>query len=151
MTHSGKTWTLESRPGHLVMRLARQMSRFADQRIQRLGTGSAGYPVLYMLNQFGEMNQKRLTELLGVEQSSMAQLLARMERDGFIARRKDPADGRSSFVSLTTKAIASLPEIERIMGEGNDLATMDMTDAEVELIVSLMKRMLVNFDGRDDS
>ena len=31
----------------------------------------------------------------------MAQMLVRMERDGLIRRAPDPADGRSSLVSLT--------------------------------------------------
>ena len=102
-------WKLRERPGYLVVRLARLMSRYAEERIHPLGTGLAGYPVITALTEGGEMTQKQLTELLGVEQSSTAQLLSRLERDGFVTRRKDPGDGRSSFVCLTEKAASALP------------------------------------------
>ncbi|MDB5536754.1 MAG: transcriptional regulator, MarR family [Devosia sp.] len=146
VTQSRK-WTLNSRPGHLVMRLARVMGRYAEARIQPLGTGIAGYPVLNLLSAAGEMTQKQLTERLRVEQSSMAQLLGRLERDGFVVRRKDPDDGRSSLVGLTPKAIDALPQINRHMEEGNDVAVAGMTDAEIETAIGLLKRMLDNFEG----
>lgn len=141
-----RKWTLAERPGHLVMRLARLMSRYAEARIQKLGTGVAGYPVLHALSEAGEMTQKQLTELLGIEQSSTAQLLGRLERDGFISRRKDPADGRSSLIQLTAKAVAALPDISSIMDRGNDLAVDGFSDAEIDMAMNLLRRMTTNFE-----
>jgi len=149
LANSRRMWNLENRPGHLVMRLSRLMSRYAEARIQPLGTGIAGYPVLNLLSAEGEMSQKQLTERLGVEQSSMAQLLGRLERDGFVARRKDPNDGRSSLVGLTTKAVDTLPAINGIMNEGNDLIVAGMTDEEIDAVIGLMKRMLANLETAD--
>jgi len=147
VTKSGPKWILADRPGHLVMRLARLMSRYAEERIQPLGTGIAGYPVINALSQSSEMTQKQLTELLGVEQSSTAQLLGRLERDGFVTRRKDPDDGRSSLIRLTDKATAALPAISDIMDQGNDLAVDGLNDEEITTVIDLLKRMLTNFDG----
>lgn len=147
LASSRESWILESRPGHLIMRLSKLMTRYAEVRFQPLGTGVAGYPVLNMLSTGGEMSQKQLTERLGVEQSSMAQLLGRLERDGFIVRRQDPNDGRSSLVGLTPKAAETLPAINRIMSDGNDIAVAGMTDAELDMAISLMKRMLANVEN----
>lgn len=141
-----RNWPLENRPGHLVMRLARLMSRYAETGIQPLGTGIAGYPVLNALAESGEMRQKQLTELLGVEQSSTAQLLGRLERDGFIARRKDPEDGRSSLIRLTDKARAALPAIAGIMERGNELAVQGFSDVEIDVALDLLQRMIGNFE-----
>jgi DNA-binding MarR family transcriptional regulator len=126
------------------MRLSRALSRYAETRIQPLGTGLAGYPVLNLLSASGELTQKQLTERLGVEQPSMAQLLSRLERDGFVFRRKDPDDGRSSLVSLTDKAVGALPAINAIMDAGNDQLVAGMTDEEIETAIALFKRMLNN-------
>jgi DNA-binding MarR family transcriptional regulator len=123
------------------------MARYAEARIQPLGTGIAGYPVLNMLSAAGEMSQKQLTDRLGVEQSSMAQLLGRLERDGFIVRRKDPNDGRSSLVGLTSKAVETLPAINGIMNDGNDLVVAGMTNLEIDTAINLMKRMLANLEN----
>ena len=146
-----RNWPLKDRPGHLVMRLARLGTRYAEARIQPLGTGVAGYPLLNILSDGREVTQKQLTENLGVEQSSVAQLLGRLERDGFVQRRKDPDDGRASLISLTPKAMSALPAIAEIMDAGNDLAVAGMSDAEIETLVDLLKRMLANFEAARDA
>ena len=141
-----RRWKLRERPGYLVVRLARLMSRYAEERIQPLGTGLAGYPVISALSEAGELTQKQMTELLGVEQSSTAQLLSRLERDGFVTRRKDPKDARSSFIRLTEKANSALPVISEIMDDGNDLAVQGFSTQEIEQVINLLKRMLANFE-----
>lgn len=106
----------------------------------------AGYPVLNALSRFGELTQKQMTRLLQVEQSSIAQLLGRLERDGFVERRIDPADRRSSLVKLTQKAIDALPAIAEVMNSGNDLAVAGMTDDEIDIAIDLLRRMIGNFE-----
>ncbi len=98
------------------------------------------------LSEGGELTQKQMTELLGVEQSSTAQLLSRLERDGFVTRRKDPKDARSSFIRLTEKANSALPVISEIMDDGNDLAVQGFSTQEIEQVINLLKRMLANFE-----
>ncbi len=44
-----------------------------------------------------------------VEQATMTATLNRMERDGLVARRTNPQDGRSSLVALTPEATEKLP------------------------------------------
>jgi MarR family transcriptional regulator for hemolysin len=123
------------------------MSRYAEERIQPLGTGLAGYPVISALSEGGELTQKQMTELLGVEQSSTAQLLSRLERDGFVTRRKDPKDARSSLIRLTEKANSALPVISEIMDDGNDLAVQGFSTQEIEQVINLLKRMLANLNA----
>ncbi|RYD77980.1 MAG: MarR family transcriptional regulator, partial [Verrucomicrobiaceae bacterium] len=84
LANSRQDWSVENRPGHLIMRLSKLMTRYAEVRFQPLGTGIAGYPVLNLLSSVGEMSQTQLTANLGIEQSSVAQLLGRLERDGFV-------------------------------------------------------------------
>jgi MarR family transcriptional regulator for hemolysin len=147
VARSKRTWALADRPGHLVMRLSRLMARLADARLSPLGVGVASYPVFSILSRQGGLTQKQLTEMLNVEQSSMAQLLGRMERDGFIVRKKDPADARSSLIYLTELATATFPKIEAIMAEGNDLAVNGMTDAQIDMSLELLRRMIANLEA----
>lgn len=65
-----------------------------------------------------------------VEQLSMAQLLARMERDGLI-RRAPARDRRSSLIALTDKARAKLPAGRGILEAGNREAMSGLSDEEV--------------------
>ncbi|RZT27934.1 DNA-binding MarR family transcriptional regulator [Kribbella sp. VKM Ac-2569] len=57
--------------------------------------------VLHTLNRRGPL---RLTDLLATEQlkqPALTSLVAKLEQDGLVQRRPDPADGRASLLSLT--------------------------------------------------
>lgn len=78
-----------------------------------------------------------------VEQPSMAQLQARMERDGLI-RRAPPRDRRSSLIALTDKARAKLPAGRGILEAGNREAMSGLSDEEVAPLIDLLQRVLAN-------
>ncbi len=76
----------------------------------------------------------------------MAQMLARMERDGLIRRTPDPADGRSSRITLTKVAEARLPEAIATLLRGNREVLRGFTDKEAKLLVDLLTRLIANLD-----
>jgi DNA-binding MarR family transcriptional regulator len=79
----------------------------------------------------------------------MAQLIARMERDGIVRREPDPRDGRSSLVFLTDQARARLPAGREILQRANVGMTAGMTPDEVETLVSLLRRVLANVEAME--
>jgi MarR family transcriptional regulator for hemolysin len=141
-----RKWALHERPGHLINRAARLLLRFADVRFRPLGLGVASFPVLSMLRTGERLSQKELALCVRIEQPSMAQLLSRLERDGMIKRSPDPADGRSSLVSITRKALGIFPEIDAAVDAGNELALAGMSDAEVATLIDLLQRLIGNLE-----
>ena len=83
---------LDSMPGHLISRSARMMVRWGEARFQSLGISAAQVPVPGALKNGTSLTRKEPAELARIEQPTMAQLLARMERDGLIRRTKNPED-----------------------------------------------------------
>jgi DNA-binding MarR family transcriptional regulator len=79
----------------------------------------------------------------------MAQLLSRMERDGIVRREPDPADRRSSLISLTDQARANLPAGREILIRGNADMTKGLSDAEVSTLLSLLERVLANIEAME--
>jgi MarR family transcriptional regulator for hemolysin len=69
-----------------------------------------------------------------------------MERDGLIQRAPDPADGRSSCITLTEVAEARLPDAVAALHRGNHEALRGFTDEEAGLLVDLLKRLIANLD-----
>jgi MarR family transcriptional regulator, transcriptional regulator for hemolysin len=112
---------------HYFSRIARGLSRVGDARLRELGFATAQWPVLSMLKDGAARSQTDLARLAKVEQPTMAQLLGRMERDGLIHREPDPADRRSSLISLTDAARAKLPAGQAVLKQGN----VDMTRGTV--------------------
>ena len=141
-----RRWAQHERPGHLINRAARLLLRLADTRFRQLGIGVAAFPVLNMLRTGQKLSQKDLTLCVKIEQPSMAQLLARLERDGMIKRSPDPDDGRASLISITRKALGILPQIDATIDEGNQLAVAGMSDSETELLIDLLQRLIANLE-----
>lgn len=137
-------WSPMRTPGHYISRIARAFARIGDMRLRELGFATAQLPVLSALRDGSRLSQTELARWAKVEQPSMAQLLARMERDGIIRREPDPSDRRSSLIALTDEARAKLPAGRAILEAGNREAMQGLSDEEVATLISLLQRVLAN-------
>ncbi|MGO6985636.1 MarR family winged helix-turn-helix transcriptional regulator [Rhizobium leguminosarum] len=135
-----------STPGHLISLAARGFARLSESRLKPLGFGVGQLPVLVALQNGKASTQRDLARFARIEQPPMAQMLARMERDGLIERTRDPADGRSSRIVLTKAAQHSMPEAIAALFEGNKEALTGFTDAEAEQLADLLTRLIDNLD-----
>ncbi|BAC91802.1 MarR family winged helix-turn-helix transcriptional regulator [Gloeobacter violaceus] len=135
-----------STPGHLISLAARGFARLSEARLKPLGFGVGQLPVLVALQDGQAASQRDLARFARIEQPSMAQMLARMERDGLICRMPDPADGRSSRISLTETARTRLPDACAVLFQGNRDALNGFTDEEATQLVVLLTRLIANLD-----
>lgn len=144
---SDDEWDPLSHPGHYFSRIARGLTRVGDARLRELGFATAQLPVLAALKDGARLSQIDLARWAKVEQPTMAQMLARMERDGLIKREPDPNDRRSSLVSLTDTALARLPAGRTVLRQGNADMTKGLSPEEVDTLVSLLRRVLNNVES----
>lgn len=135
-----------STPGHLISLAARGFTRLSEMRLGPLGFGVGQLPVLVALRDGLASTQRDLARFARVAQPPMAQMLARMERDGLIRRTLDPADGRSSRVTLTGPARDRLPRAIAAVLSGNREALDGFTEAEAAELISLLIRLISNLD-----
>lgn len=142
VTHS----RFDSVPAALINIASRAMSRINDRRLRPLGLTFAQMPVLAALSKTDALSQKELAELARIEQPSMAQLLARMDRDGLIRRTSAEHDRRVSLISLTETGLAKLTEVRSALFETNDQALRGFSADEVTLFLDLLTRLVANLD-----
>jgi len=135
-----------STPGHLISLAGRGFARLSEARLKPLGFGVGHLPVLVALRDGRASTQRDLARFAKIEQPPMAQMLARMERDGLIARTPDPADGRSRSITLTEAAQARLPDAVAVLLAGNQEALSGFTDAETVQLAALLTRLIANLD-----
>jgi DNA-binding MarR family transcriptional regulator len=135
-----------STPGHLISLAARGFARLSEARLKPLGFGVGHLPVLVALQTGRANTQRDLARFAQIQQPPMAQMLARMERDGLIRRTPDPGDGRSSRITLTELALERLPEAIATLFRGNRDAVAGFTDEEVAQLVALLDRLITNLD-----
>ena len=86
---------------YLAGQLARGFARSLQRRAMLLGFSPGQFPVLLELWQEDGLMQKQLLDRLEVEQATLANTLARMERDGLIGRKPHPRDRRAQIILLT--------------------------------------------------
>jgi DNA-binding MarR family transcriptional regulator len=123
-------------------RLTRLLLRRAPQRISRSEAG-----LLSSLTG----GPRRITELADLEghaQPTMTLLVKRLEERGWVARRRDPADGRVVLVSLTDAGTAALEDVRAAyrtvlrdhlaaMSDAQIAALLTATEALETLLASL--------------
>src|ERR1700733_12124008 len=149
MASTDDDWDPMAHPGHYFSRIARALGRIGDIRLRDLGFATAQLPVLTALKDGARMSQTELARWAKVEQPTMAQMLTRMERDGIIKREPDPADGRSSLISLTKQARARLPAGRAVLRQGNVEMTQGLSAQEVETLLALLRRVLANVEAME--
>jgi DNA-binding MarR family transcriptional regulator len=139
-------WDSFDRPAPLVNMASRSFLRLGERRVKPLGFRIGQLPVLYLLRDGKAMSQRDLARAVRVEQPSMAQILARMERDGLIRRTPMPGDGRSQLVSLTKAAMARLPAARKALHGNQDQALAGFSAAEAATLLDLLRRLNRNLD-----
>lgn len=118
--------------GYLTNWAARLYARAIDAELRPLGVSSAHLPVFFALAGGLALAQKDLADAAAVEQPTMAATLARMERDGLIARRPHPEDRRSSLISLTPPALGKAEAIGAAIARVNAAALAPLSPDERE-------------------
>jgi MarR family transcriptional regulator, transcriptional regulator for hemolysin len=141
-----KGWDPEASASFWLNRASRVLLRIQEGRMRPLGLGMGQMPVLHALEDGAARSQKDLAKWARVEQPTMAEMLARMERDGVIQREPDPEDRRSSLNRLTRGARQKWPEAKQALVEVEEDAMAGFSDAEREQLVSLLQRVVENLE-----
>jgi MarR family transcriptional regulator for hemolysin len=139
-------WKLSDNPAPLINMASRAFMRLGDRRMKPLGLGIGQIPVLYLLRDGSAISQKELAQHAKIEQPSMAQMLARMERDGLVRRTPDPDDGRSTLFSLTKLALSKLPAARAALLAGSKTAWDGFSAEEIATLLGLLRRLNENLE-----
>ena len=132
--------------GYLVNDLARRFAAALQARIKPLGLSTGVFPVMVQLWEDDGLTQTELVRRIGVEQATMANTLARMQRDGLIARRRSKADGRVQEIRLTDRGKSLRgPAIDAALAV-NDTALSSLSPEEREQFLGLMRKIIRTFD-----
>jgi DNA-binding MarR family transcriptional regulator len=134
--------------GYLVNHLARLFARDLQVRIKPLGLSTGTFPALLVLWERDGLTQRELIERLDVEQPTMTNTLARMERDGLIRRGKDPADGRAQRIWLTPAARALEGPATAAAAQVNARALASLSPEERAVFPGLLRNLIAGLQAQ---
>lgn len=132
-----------------LMTLVRQLDTLGRRGSLYVQVDRAGYLALRTLERLGPVRTNALAEALHLDASTVTRQVTALVAGGFVARRPDPADGRSSTLVLTAEGrrIMRAVELERrhmLLEMFDDWAEDDRRDLGrtlTKLNVSLIDRV----------
>ncbi|MGN1004520.1 MAG: MarR family winged helix-turn-helix transcriptional regulator [Oscillospiraceae bacterium] len=111
----------------------------------RIGASRRGQSnVLAFLAQNPGVTQKELVEALGVIPASLSEVLAKLERKGYVLREKDENDRRFTRVRLTEEGEQALEQPEDVLSE----PFQALTPEEQETLRQLLAKLLADWEER---
>lgn len=131
--------------GSGVVRLAKIHRRWVAAALEELGLYVGQDLMLTQLHHREGASQTALAQSLGVELPTVHRTLSRLEAAGFVERRVDPSDARSSLTYLTTRGREVCTRIQEIWREADHRlgSAMPREDAAElrRLLGTLIKRL----------
>jgi DNA-binding MarR family transcriptional regulator len=124
----------------------RYVLRF-EVRAREISLNLAQAKALVRLEKNEGVSQARLAELAEVDPMTMVRILDRMEADGLLERRPDPADRRARCLYLTAKAKPILSQIWRLSDEVRAELFAGVGKADREVFMSVLERIHANVSG----
>jgi len=100
-----------------IIRVTRLHVIRARELFQSVGLHPGQELLLMHLWDTGPQRQADLAVAFGTDSASMTRTVQRLERAGFIRRRRDPADGRATLVESTPAGTALRGRVEQLWAE----------------------------------
>jgi DNA-binding MarR family transcriptional regulator len=137
------------RGGYLLGVASRLSARVFSRLLKEAGYGElepGQGRILFLVTEKGPLFQRELAALAGLDKSSLALTLDRMEAKGLVARRPDPADGRRSIVEALPGALPSPKAYAEVSRAMNALFYKGFTEQERRSFEAMLARIVANLE-----
>jgi DNA-binding MarR family transcriptional regulator len=127
----------------LFRRFLKAMSRYHHTHGS---TQHAQGHVLAILKERENMGQRHLMEMLNVRSASLSEILAKLERNGLIARERSDQDKRNFIISVTEEGRAMAEEHKAERHKNAETIFASLSDAERGHLAELLGKILISLE-----
>jgi DNA-binding MarR family transcriptional regulator len=96
-----------------LLKLVRHLETFGRRCSLYVRVDRAGYLAMRTLDALGPVSANGLARALGLDASTVTRQIAALERQGYVERCANPADGRSCTIVLTPAGSRAMNEVQR--------------------------------------
>jgi MarR family transcriptional regulator, lower aerobic nicotinate degradation pathway regulator len=129
-------------PSWLVSQLARRGAALVGESLAQEGVRRQHFAVLTSLAEQGAASQADLGRRLWIDRSDLHALMTELERDGLIARVRDPSDRRRNVVTLTAAGKALLRRLDKRVDAAQVGLLEPLSAAERRELIRLLDRVV---------
>lgn len=120
--------------------LSVQLALLNHQVVVRLDVKDGDLQCLDLLTRKGPMSPSALARLAGLHPATITGILDRLERGGWVARERDPADRRAVVVRALHERSAELFQLYSGMNTSMDELCAEYSDSELQLLADFLHR-----------
>jgi len=129
-----------------LMRCARQLERLSGRDLASLGLGSGRVRLLLGILQNPGVTQESLSIHAGVDKTTTAKAVKRLEARGYVQRLQDETDRRLRRLFPTDSARSLKPDLERRLRLVHEIMLQGFLETEISRLSGYLSRMLENLD-----
>ena len=133
--------------GFVLKDVSRLSSLNFERHVAALNLTVAQCKVLAYLQRHEGCSQARLAYLTDTDPMTLVRILDRMESDGWVERRSDPADRRARKLYLRPSAGPVLKEIWHNADRARGEAMVGLSDADRDQLMNLLERVHANLSA----
>ncbi|WP_106768788.1 MarR family winged helix-turn-helix transcriptional regulator [Paenibacillus faecalis] len=123
---------------------SKKISDEFNNRLEDSGTTRVQWMALYFIGEKDGIIQKELSQKMNVQESSIARLMDRMEKENLCLRIRDDKDRRITRIQLTPLGKAVREEWLPLGQAFHDEATQDITQEELSVFKKVLDKMVHN-------
>ena len=139
--------SLVDREGALLVIAARTGQQLASRRLAPIGLTVQLCGVLNRLA-VGPVSQHGLGEQLGIDRTTMVELIDDLETRGVVVRRRNSADRRAYSIQLTAKGRAVQKRAAKAFDDAADEFFGPLKAGERHLLADMMRRLIAAADDK---
>jgi MarR family transcriptional regulator, transcriptional regulator for hemolysin len=127
-----------------VARTARILNRAFDDALVAVGGSLPVWLVLTTVKRAEHTRQREIADAIGRQDATLTHHLNRMERDGLIVRRRDPANRRNQAVALTADGDALFHRLLAAVVEFDTRLRRGVRPADLDAVRAVLARLRDN-------
>lgn len=128
----------------LVKKVSLEIEKLSNRMLVPYDLTHTQFKILMMLfrNPDKSIRQADIEEKFSMTNPTVTGIIQNLEKKELVMRVENPNDKRSKLLSLTEKARAMEKELIEISERREKLITQNLTEAECEQLISLLKKIL---------
>lgn len=124
-----------------IMELARLAAQYKTDNLAPMGLKGFHSSYLSAVCMCPGISQDKLAQMICINKSNIARQAMILEEDGFIERKPSQSDKRVMELYPTEKTKNLMPQIQSVLRQWETLLTEDLTEEELNLLVSILQRV----------
>ena len=133
---------LWSRPGYLVRRLHQIHCALFLEECKASQLTPVQYGLLTALSIHGALDQVSLAEELGLDRTTTAEVLSRLQQRGLVARKSNPDDRRARLARITRRGRTLTVAMFGAMQRAQDRLCAPLTQKERDVFMATLVRLI---------